>query len=29
MGPVIAPGSTLVFVVELAGIDGLETESQP
>jgi len=26
MGPVIAPGSTLVFVVELAGIDGIEEE---
>lgn len=28
MGPVIAPGSTLVFVVELAGIDGIEEEPQ-
>lgn len=27
MGPVIAPGSTLVFVIELAGIDGIEEES--
>jgi FKBP-type peptidyl-prolyl cis-trans isomerase FkpA len=29
MGPIIAPGSTLVFVVELAGIDGQEEESEP
>ena len=29
MGPIIAPGSTLVFVIELAGIDGLEEEPQP
>lgn len=30
MGPVIGPGSTLVFVVELMGIDGLEeSEAQP
>jgi FKBP-type peptidyl-prolyl cis-trans isomerase len=30
MGPIIAPGSTLVFVIELAGIDGLEeSDAQP
>lgn len=29
MGPVIAPGSTLVFVVELIGIEGLEAGDTP